>query len=230
MPKSPLIVSSAAALLLLGCDLEGPDMEPREESTETSTSQTDATTDDTSEATDAQTGTSTAVTERVCRETTFRACGGDPIGEWSFAAWCEDLVGSSKAMASECEGASVGKEVDPFGTFNFKEDGTYSLNIRWDAVTTKVLPKACRGGAECPPEPTLGKLKSSDDDTCVYELLGATYTESGTYDVHDMTIHTKNSKKNQEDPPFEFCQDGDDMSFFFPGYDPNLYTLTRTKG
>jgi hypothetical protein len=67
----------------------------------------------------------------------FSACGGDPVGLWTFEASCADLV------MPGCPTATFVSDLSPTGTLEFRDDMTYEVNLVTQGTFTMTVPSAC---------------------------------------------------------------------------------------
>jgi hypothetical protein len=80
--------------------------------------------------------TSTGSVTDVC---TWKACGGDPVGSWTYASACFDV---SKSPGS-CAGSYVGFRTYLTGTLDLHADGTALVDNTLVQETYVYYPKTC---------------------------------------------------------------------------------------
>lgn len=69
-----------------------------------------------------------------------RPCGGDPTGEWTWTAWCQDTPPSP---IDACLVADQTTAVLPAGTAEFRADGSWSMTATYTIRRTTRLPMEC---------------------------------------------------------------------------------------
>jgi hypothetical protein len=76
-------------------------------------------------------------------------CGGDVVGNWSFAGVCSNVAASSAEVMAICPGASIGgSSISLTGSLIFNADGTYTASNWHETFSlTETVPLSCAGGS-----------------------------------------------------------------------------------
>jgi hypothetical protein len=124
-----------------------------------------------------------------CAGLPFAACGGDPVGTWTFSNACFEVT--KNPYDQYCQGTSFGIELEITGSLTFGADATYTPNITTLSTTKIVLPKAC----VIVPNGDCSQIDKNDpyvDDgaNCVQTKVGApsTKTNPGTWTSNGNTL------------------------------------------
>lgn len=137
---------------------------------------------------------------------TFSACGGDPVGVWSYNRACATF------SDPDCPGATGSILADrTTGTISFNADNSYVTAFNTDLDIQSTIPKSCLGGVDCQAAGAfIGGSCTESGDNCVCALTSTdSDTDSGTWAVSGNTLTlTDNSSA---DTVFEFCVSGNVM-------------------
>jgi hypothetical protein len=135
------------------------------------------------------------------------ACGGNPVGTWTFTTSCLGV-----SPISSCTGGGVDTTgVHRAGTITFNSDGTYSTTETDTGTFILNVPTSCLGttstcatlqttyqgpGYVMPPNATLSSATCGTTATgcrCVLGALGMPLTQAGTYAVTGTTLTASSS-------------------------------------
>lgn len=149
---------------------------------------------------------------------TFTPCGGSLVGTWSFELGCN----VSNLDALSCAG--VTSTVSPLasGTYTFKSDGSYALDVTDDETGTLVYPASCLGGfATCSAinsTSTSGGVTVTttctgtvaESCTCAVTVTGAV-TDTGTYTTAGTDFTTTSTTTGVITAPAGYCASGSQL-------------------
>lgn len=159
----------------------------------------------------------------------FSACGGDPVGEWTFVDGCfEGELDPGIDGCPEATGSVSNIAVE--GTAMVRDDGTFAIDsvITGDVVVT--VPADCLMGATCAQVSEFANADCTDNgDGCdCASSIQETTQESGTWEVEgDTFISTVDGEAPEE---ALFCVDGDVIKLQPQDNGEVTVTLVLTRG
>lgn len=138
----------------------------------------------------------------------YTACGGDPVGEWTFVDSCFD--GDPGSPIEECpEATSEISNVVVTGTASIQDNGSYSITTEFNGDVVLVVPLDCLGGATCADLSEAAEVTCTEDgDACnCMDELSESSQETGTWEVDGNTFTTTAAGEAPQDA--SFCVEGD---------------------
>lgn len=136
-------------------------------------------------------------------DTSFAACGGDPVGTWEAEAFC--LEGSSEPVDG-CPEATVEEEIIPEGTLDILADGTYTVSLSISYRSTVRYPLDCLpDGMSCEDADSEGNCaEEAGVCVCTSTEPGSPSEDSGTWDASGTTL-------TMDGDSTEFCATADSL-------------------
>jgi hypothetical protein len=162
----------------------------------------------------------------------FTACGGDPVGEWTFIDACLDA--ELDPDLDNCpEATATIENVAVDGTATVEDDGTFAVDFTTTGDVVLMVPESCRGALTCAQISDAAGVDCADNDDggCDCEdHIEDTTQESGTWEVDGDSFVTTTDGADPEEAPF--CVQGDVLKLQPPPEDaggPEI-TLVMTRG
>jgi len=149
----------------------------------------------------------------------FEACGGDVEGTWEFALACADVTAESLFGEDNpfemCPDLGVSFVIDISGTITFEGSGDYMSSVTRSGEFGLNIPTTCLDqiGGSCAMFADPEDMTTATEVDGVCEVVTAqdesTSTEMGTYELEGSTVIMTDSATSEEDPPAEYCVQGD---------------------
>lgn len=148
-------------------------------------------------------------------------CGGDPVGTWTWVAWCD--ADEPEEGPEACPDAELASTITPTGTVDLAADGTFTVDADYTAHATARFPSACvpgacdAFGAEIDADSPWTCAVDGDVCACAREQVIDGDSE-GTWTVEEAGVVTIDVEGDALRPMY-FCVDGETLRLLDVGAD-----------